>query len=88
MTQQEVASVRSSFEEDRRSGFWHYRPLSEEVFEICTGLGLKYAATFGNRTLDTLHVAAALGLKAEHFWTFDRRQNEVVIAAGLKPLRG
>ena len=28
----------------------------------------------GVRTLDSLHVACALELKAERFWTFDERQ--------------
>jgi len=45
------------------------------------------AATFsalGTRTLDTLHVACALELKAERFWTFDQRQAKLAKAAGLK----
>ena len=36
------------------------------------------------RTLDTLHVASALELKAEHFWTFDDRQAKLALAVGLK----
>ena len=32
---------------------------------------------FGLRTLDILHVASALLLQAERFWTFDQRQSEL-----------
>jgi predicted nucleic acid-binding protein len=41
-------------------------------------------ARLGNRTLDTLHVASALELKAERFWTFDDRQAKLARAAGLR----
>jgi predicted nucleic acid-binding protein len=36
------------------------------------------------RTLDSLHVASALLLKAERFWTFDERQAKLAKAEGLK----
>jgi len=36
------------------------------------------------RDLDTLHVASALELKAERFWTFDERQKRLARAVGLK----
>jgi predicted nucleic acid-binding protein len=36
------------------------------------------------RTLDSLHVACALQLKAEQFWTFDERQAKLAKAEGLK----
>jgi predicted nucleic acid-binding protein len=35
------------------------------------------------RTLDSLHVACALELKAERFWTFDDRQVRLAEAVGL-----
>jgi predicted nucleic acid-binding protein len=37
----------------------------------------------GTRTLDTLHVAAALALGAKEFWTFDDRQAKLATAVGL-----
>jgi len=40
-------------------------------------------ATLGVRTLDSLHVACALELKAERFWTFDERQARLAEAVGL-----
>jgi predicted nucleic acid-binding protein len=36
------------------------------------------------RTLDSLHVASALELKADRFWTFDERQAKLAKVVGLK----
>ncbi len=47
-------------------------------------LARTYVAKLGTRTLDSLHVAAALELKAERFWTFDERQAKLAKAVGLK----
>jgi predicted nucleic acid-binding protein len=47
-------------------------------------LALRDAARLGLRTLDTLHVASTLELKADRFWTFDERQKKLARAAGLK----
>lgn len=46
-------------------------------------LARRYGPTPGVRTLDSLHVACALELKAERFWTFDERQVRLARAAGL-----
>jgi predicted nucleic acid-binding protein len=37
----------------------------------------------GTHTLDILHVASALELKAEMFYTFDRNQEKLAKAEGL-----
>jgi len=37
-----------------------------------------------NFDLDSLHVACALELKADRFWTFDERQAKLAKAEGLK----
>ena len=46
-------------------------------------LGPRHAARLGARTLDSLHVACALELRAERFWTFDERQKRLARAEGL-----
>lgn len=38
----------------------------------------------GQRTLDLLHVASAIALKARTFLTFDEHQTALGIAAGLR----
>jgi predicted nucleic acid-binding protein len=52
--------------------------------DLCADLGRRYGPKLGMRTLDTLHVACALKLKADSFWTFDERQMKLAKAMGLK----
>ncbi len=47
-------------------------------------LAHRYCGSLGVRTLDTLHMACALELKAERFWTFDERQAKLAEAVGLE----
>jgi predicted nucleic acid-binding protein len=72
------------FREHLDRNLWRVAPLPEQAFEVCIQLAQRPAARLGVRTLDTLHVASALELKAEHFWTFDLRQVTLARAVGLK----
>jgi predicted nucleic acid-binding protein len=58
--------------------------LPERAFELCAELARRHGSQIGMRTLDTLHVACALELKAEQFWTFDERQKKLAKVQGLK----
>jgi predicted nucleic acid-binding protein len=69
---------------DRADGVWLETAMPERAFEVCADLGRRFAPKLGMRTLDTLHVACALELKAERFWTFDKRQEKLAKAQGLK----
>jgi predicted nucleic acid-binding protein len=71
-------------EKDRAAGLWREVELPEGVFEVCADLARRYGPRLGVRTLDSLHVACALQLKAEQFWTFDERQAKLAKVAGLK----
>ena len=57
--------------------------LAEPVFDICVELVRRHAPRLGSRTLDSLHVAMALQLGADRFWTFDARQAALAKAEGL-----
>ena len=72
------------FQEHRTQNLWREAPLPDRAFEVCAELAHRHAARLGVRTLDTLHVASALELKAEQFWTFDDRQAKLALAVGLK----
>jgi predicted nucleic acid-binding protein len=72
------------FERDRRSGLWREVGQPELTFAVSVDLARTHTATLGTRTLDTLHVASALELKAERFWTFDERQSKLAKAVGLR----
>ena len=70
--------------EDRAAGLWVEVELPEGVFDVCADLARRYAPRLGVHTLDSQHVACALELKAEQFWTFDERQAKLAKAVGLK----
>jgi predicted nucleic acid-binding protein len=53
------------------------------VWVLSIHLAQLYGPTLGVRTLDSLHVACALELKAQKFWTFDDRQVRLAEAVGL-----
>ena len=72
------------FHDHRTQNLWRESPLPDQALEVCAQLAHQYAARLGVRTLDTLHVASALELSAEQFWTFDARQAKLALATGLK----
>jgi hypothetical protein len=53
------------------------------MYDVARQLSRRHTAKSGTRTLDILHVAAALVLHAESFYTFDRAQAQLARAAGL-----
>jgi predicted nucleic acid-binding protein len=69
---------------DLIAGVWIEGAMPEHAFELCAELARRHGPKLGVRTLDTLHVACALELKAERFWTFDERQAKLAKAEGLK----
>jgi predicted nucleic acid-binding protein len=84
MSTSEARRVESTFENDRKNGLWLNIPMPDQAFELCADLARTYGAKLGIRTLDSLHVACALELKADRFWTFDERQAKLAKAQGLR----
>ncbi|MBI1739578.1 MAG: type II toxin-antitoxin system VapC family toxin [Acidobacteriales bacterium] len=84
ISRREADRLQQRFHEHRALNLWREAPLPDQAFEVCAQLAQRHAARLGVRTLDTLHVASALELKAEHFWTFDVRQEKLAQAVGLK----
>lgn len=80
----EAARLHSAFQAATTGGVWPEVSIPELAFQRCTELARRYAAKFGLRTLDTLHVASALELNADTFWTFDERQQKLAKACHLR----
>ena len=78
-----AARAWNEFLQDCAAGVWTSVSLPERTWETCATLARQYGPTLGVRTLDSLHVACALELKAERFWTFDQRQVRLAEAVGL-----
>ena len=55
-----------------------------EVFNLAERLSAKHSGDTGTRSLDLLHVAAALEAGCTAFASFDERQRKVAALAGLK----
>ena len=84
MSALEFQQVYRAFQHDRRAGLWLEISMPEMAFETCTELARRHVARIGTRTLESLHVASAVELKADSFWTFDHRQAKLAEAVGLK----
>jgi predicted nucleic acid-binding protein len=84
VTAEKAQRAQAQFSSDEAASLWRPASLPENAFEICADLARGFGPKLGMRTLDTLHVACALELKAERFWTFDDRQAKLAKAQGMK----
>lgn len=80
----EAEKVHENLTRDRAAGVWLETGMPEQALERTAELGRRYGPKLGIRTIDSLHVACALELKAERFWTFDERQKKLANAEGLR----
>ena len=80
----EAQQAYRDLEDDLASGLWTQVEMPENTFNTCADLARSHGPKLGVRTLDSLHVACALELKATHFWTFDERQGKLARAKGMK----
>ncbi len=72
-------------EADIASGFLVPTPVaSDELHRKARQLSDRHTPTLGTRSLDLLHVAAALVLEAKVFFSFDDRQRKAAASEGLK----
>ena len=83
-TASQVRAARRKMLEHIESGFFALQPMPLTVYERARQIARRRSAQLGLRTLDILHVASALLLRAEVFLTFDRRQLKLARAEGLK----
>jgi len=78
-----INAAHSLFVKDIAGGIFELRSLSQVVYDRAKLIARKQTPQFGTRTLDVLHVASALVLKADAFYTFDRNQEKLAQAEGL-----
>jgi predicted nucleic acid-binding protein len=82
----EAARWRDHLAEDLRSGRWLQTGLPSDVWTRSASLARILGPLLPMRTLDTLHVMAALDLGATDFWTFDAQQARLARRVGLHVL--
>lgn len=85
ITGAEARLILSRFYDHEVKGIF-YRPQLDwtDIFECAIHLSKRYTGSTGSRSLDILHVASALSIKADRFLTFDDRQSRLASLAGLK----
>jgi predicted nucleic acid-binding protein len=85
LTSAESASVLSLVDDDVAAGRLGKVPLDlYATLERAESLSARHAQRFLSRSLDLLHVAAALELGCTGFVTLDTRQGRLAAACGLK----
>ena len=76
--------VLASFSADVQAGVVHILPIPTAAFGAALQIAKTHTPTLGIRALDVLHVASALVLKADTFFTFDQKQAHLGSTLGLR----
>ncbi|EQA64535.1 type II toxin-antitoxin system VapC family toxin [Leptospira alexanderi] len=85
---QKIKLLRKDFQSDLTNGILELKNISgSKSFQIAKDLSGKFTSKLGVRSLDILHVAQAIFLKAEEFCSLDIKQIALVKAAGLKIIK-
>jgi len=79
----QVNNAWRDFEQDGNNGTLTPIDCPLAALNLTVDIAKRFAPTLGVRTLDSLHVACALELGAQRFWTFDERQARLAEAVGL-----
>jgi predicted nucleic acid-binding protein len=89
ITSEQASIALMSFREDvSRDEFLHSSPMDmHELERQFEELSFRHTAKYGFRTYDLLHVASALVLKCDTFWTFDPKASKLAALEGLKTRR-
>ncbi|MEA3359888.1 MAG: type II toxin-antitoxin system VapC family toxin [Thermodesulfobacteriota bacterium] len=84
----DIRLIMTRFTEHELRGVY-YRPQIDwaDIFNNAVGLSKTHTAKTASRSLDILHVASALSIRAEQFMTFDNRQSELASIAGLRIIK-
>lgn len=85
-TVSDARAIEQDFARDLQTGIWQWEDFPAETWTRARELSRRHAPAPGCRALDALHVAAALVLAADGFYTFDRDQAKLDRAAGLQVL--
>jgi predicted nucleic acid-binding protein len=76
-------SAWQDFEQDGDNGTLTRIDFPLAALNLTVDIVKRFMPTLGVRTLDSIHVACALELGTQKFWTFDDRQARLAEAVGL-----
>ncbi len=78
-----VKAARALFNQDASDGIFQMEPITPAAYERAKLIARKHTAHLGTRALDVLHVASAVTMNADSFYTFDRSQKALAKRQGL-----
>jgi hypothetical protein len=85
LTAADATSLQTLFQEDVANGIFIITPVpASTLFAKAMELADRHSPGLGTRSLDLLHVAAALLLQVDTFLSFDERQRQAARAEGMK----
>jgi predicted nucleic acid-binding protein len=85
-TVREARAIEEDFSHDLQTGLWQGEDFPRHTWTRARELSRRHAPVLGCRAMDTIHVASALALSADDFYTFDRDQAKLARAVGLRVL--
>jgi predicted nucleic acid-binding protein len=88
ITAAQADRVLSDFRRDIHTGYLRIEASGPVMFEHALLLVKRHTRQLGTRSLDVLHVAAAMEAEAPFFFTFDKSQARLARLAGLTVLPG
>jgi predicted nucleic acid-binding protein len=87
MTSSEAEIVLGRFSQHETDGIFYRQAINwSDAFTCSLTLSKNHTETIGSRSLDLIHVALALSMGAERFFTFDEKQSQLASAAGLQTI--
>jgi predicted nucleic acid-binding protein len=78
-----VRAAYAAFRDDVAGGVVSLVPTTEAIYAEARRISLRWSRMLGTRTVDVMHVASALVLRADAFHTFDERQRRLARAVKL-----
>jgi hypothetical protein len=87
LTPHEATLKKRLFQDDLANGIFAIIPVPAfALYSKAAELADRHSARLGTRSLDLMHVAAALLLETDTFFSFDERQRKAAKTEGLKVL--
>jgi predicted nucleic acid-binding protein len=83
LTSREAGEALQALQDDILAGVFTVAPISPAVFERAKQLSRKHSSSLGTRSLDILHVAAAIVCGADSLYSFDVQQKLLASNVGL-----
>lgn len=83
LSEAEARASQRAFNDDLANAVYAIQPLSPGVFAGAKHLSVEHTSRLGTRSLDILHIAAALEARVEFLYSLDAKQRKLAAQTGL-----